>query len=55
MPLAVNERVDMPKGVVRARKGNNIYIQYIVRVYRNEKGKPTIDRVCIGKLRKRAD
>ena len=50
MPLAVNERVDMPKGVVRARKGNNIYIQYIVRVYRNEKGKPTNDRVCIGKL-----
>ena len=38
MPLAVNERVELPKGVVRARKGDNIYIQYIVRVYRNEKG-----------------
>ena len=50
MPLAVNERVELPKGIVRARKGDNIYIQYIVRVYRNEKGKPTNDRVCIGKL-----
>ena len=50
MPLAVKERVELPKGVVRARKGDNIYIQYIVRVYRNEKGKPTNDRVCIGKL-----
>ena len=45
MPLAVNERVELPKGIVRARKGDNIYIQYIVRVYRNEKGKPTNDRV----------
>ena len=50
MPLAASERVELPKGIVRARKGDNIYIQYIVRAYRNEKGKPTNDRVCIGKL-----
>ena len=50
MPLAASERVELPKGIVRARKGENIYIQYIVRAYRNEKGKPTNDRVCIGKL-----
>lgn len=50
MALAKNERVELPKGIVRARKGDAVYIQYIVRAYRNEKGKPTNDRVCIGKL-----
>ena len=50
MALAKNERVELPKGIVRARKGDAVYIQYIVRTYRNEKGKPTNDRVCIGKL-----
>jgi hypothetical protein len=32
------------------KNGNNTYVQYTVRAYRNSKGKPTSERVSIGKL-----
>lgn len=50
MALALKERVPVPAHCVKARKGEHVYIQYTVRAYRNSKGKPTSDRVCIGKL-----
>ena len=50
MALATKERVSLPEHCVKVRKGDYVYIQYTVRAYRNSKGKPTSDRVCIGKL-----
>ena len=50
MALASKERLPVPAHCVKARKGEHTYIQYTVRSYRNSKGKPTSERVCIGKL-----
>ena len=41
--------VDMPAHCVRAKKNGTVYVQYTIRAYRNEKGKPTSERVSIGK------
>ena len=49
MALNKNVLVEMPPHCVRARKNGAVYIQYTIRAYRNEKGKPTSDRVSIGK------
>lgn len=49
MALDKNVLVEMPPHCVRARKNGAVYIQYTIRAYRNEKGKPTSDRVSIGK------
>ena len=46
-----NEMVDLPsKGVVKQKGASATYIYHILRSYRDEKGRPTNDRVCIGKL-----
>lgn len=50
MALASRERLPLPNHYVKVHKGEHIYIQYTVRAYRNNKGKPTSERVCIGKL-----
>ena len=50
MALASKERLPLPDHCVKVHKGEHVYIQYTVRAYRNSKGKPTSDRVCIGKL-----
>ena len=39
----------MPAHCVRAKKNGMVYVQYTIRAYRNEKGKPTSERVSIGK------
>jgi len=51
MALKTPTRVDMPeKGIFPRQMGNTVYIYYTTRAYRNKKGKPTNDRVSIGKL-----
>ena len=49
MALNKDVLVEMPPHCVKARKNNAVYIQYTIRAYRNEKGKPTSERVSIGK------
>ena len=41
--------VEMPAHCVRTKKDKAVYVQYTIRAYRNEKGKPTSERVSIGK------
>ena len=50
--MALNEKikVKMPEHCVKVPRNGTTYIQYTLRSYRNEKGKPTSDRVAIGKL-----
>ena len=51
--MALNNayKVDIPeKGVLRRRIGKSEYAYYAVRAYRNERGKPTNERVSIGKI-----
>ena len=51
MALNSKQQVDMPlKGTVKHKIGKSVYIYYVVRTYRNERGKPANDRVSIGKL-----
>jgi len=53
MALNKTRKVPLPeKGVVKHtnKKAKVTYIYYITRIYRNAKGKPTNDRVSIGKL-----
>jgi transposase len=41
----------MPKrGIIKYKRKDTTYVYHITRIYRNEKGKPTNDRVCIGKI-----
>lgn len=50
--MALNEKikVKMPEHCVKVPRNGTTYIQYTVRAYRNEKGKPTSERIAIGKL-----
>ena len=50
--MALNEKiqVEMPPHCVKVPRNGTTYIQYTVRAYRNEKGKPTSERIAIGKL-----
>lgn len=50
--MALNEKiqVEMPLHCVKVPKNGTTYIQYTMRAYRNDKGKPTSERVAIGKL-----
>ena len=41
--------VEMPAHCVRAKKDKAVYVQYTIRAYRNEKGKPTSERVQLEK------
>ena len=49
MALNKDVLVEMPAHCVRAKKNDAVYVQYTLRAYRNEKGKPTSERVSIGK------
>ena len=49
MALNKDVLVEMPAHCVRAKKDKAVYVQYTIRAYRNEKGKPTSERVSIGK------
>ena len=50
--MALNEKiqVEMPEHCVRVPRNGRIYIQYTKRSYRNAQGKPTSERVAIGRL-----
>ena len=50
--MALNEKIQvkMPLHCVKVPKNGTTYIQYTMRAYRNDKGKPTSERVAIGKL-----
>lgn len=50
MALNYKEKVEIPQHSVKVPNGDKVYIQYVVRTYRNEKGQPTSKRVSIGKL-----
>ena len=50
MALNNNIKVEMPPHCVKVPRNGTTYIQYTVRAYRNKNGKPTSDRVAIGKL-----
>lgn len=50
MALDYGRKVEIPQHTVRVPNGDKIYIQYVVRAYRNDKGQPTNQRVSIGKL-----
>ena len=50
MPLDTSIKVEMPDHCVKVPKNGKTYIQYTVRAYRNDKGKPTSARIAIGKL-----
>ena len=50
MSLNDKIKVEMPPHCVKVPKNGTTYIQYTTRAYRNAKGKPTSDRVAIGKL-----
>lgn len=50
MALDHGRRVEIPPHTVKVPNGDKVYIQYVVRAYRNEKGQPTNQRVSIGKL-----
>lgn len=50
MALNENIKVKMPEHCVKVPKNGTTYIQYTVRAYRNKQGKPTSERIAIGKL-----
>jgi len=51
MALNRNNQVPLPeRGIVKYKSKDATYVYYITRIYRNEKGKPTNDRVSIGKI-----
>ena len=56
--MALDETTKVPvpeKGIIRRKIGKAVYAYYAVRTYRNEKGKPTNDRVSIGRIDEEAD
>ena len=51
MALDNSVKVPLPgQGIVKYKSGDVVYVYYITRIYRNEKGKPTNDRISIGKI-----
>lgn len=50
MALDKDVRVDVPPHSVMVKNGDKVYVQFTIRAYRNNKGKPTSERVSIGKL-----
>ena len=50
MALDTTVKVALPPHSVKVQSKNGIYVQYTIRAYRNEKGKPTSESVSIGKL-----
>ena len=49
MALHKGVLVEMPPHCVKIKKPNGVYVQYTIRSYRNKNGKPTSERVSIGK------
>lgn len=49
MALHKGVLVEMPPHCVKIKKPNGVYVQYTIRSYRNKDGKPTSERVSIGK------
>ncbi|NJD02587.1 MAG: transposase [Ruminiclostridium sp.] len=53
MALDKSKKVPLPgQGIVKYKSGDVVYAYHITRIYRNEKGRPTNDRVSIGKIDK---
>lgn len=51
MALDKEKKVPLPqRGIIRYKKKDTVYVYHITRMYRNEKGKPTNDRISIGKI-----
>lgn len=51
MSLDGSRKVPLPeRGIIKYKSKDTTYVYYITRIYRNEKGKPTNDRVSIGKI-----
>jgi hypothetical protein len=51
MVLNQEKKVPLPqRGIIKYKNKDTIYVYHITRIYRNEKGKPTNDRVSIGKI-----
>ena len=51
MALDKSRKVPLPeRGIIKYKSKDKTYVYHITRIYRNEKGKPTNDRVSIGKI-----
>jgi transposase len=51
MALNPKHQVPLPeRGIIKYKSKNTTYVYHITRIYRNEKGRPTNDRVSIGKI-----
>ena len=51
MALDRNVQVELPKhGIACKKVSGKRYVYYVTAAYRNEKGKPTCDRISIGRL-----
>ena len=51
MALDQTVQVDLPKhGIAYKKISGKTYVYYVTAAYRTEKGKPTNDRVSIGRL-----
>lgn len=51
MALDNSKKVPLPgRGIIKYKSKDATYVYYITRIYRNEKGQPTNDRVSIGKI-----
>lgn len=51
MALNNKQKVPLPdRGIVKYRNKDTTYAYHITRIYRNEKGNPTNDRISIGKI-----
>jgi transposase len=51
MALKRNYLVPLPnRGIIKYKSKNATYIYHITRIYRNDKGNPTNDRISIGKI-----
>lgn len=51
--MALNSKIKVPMpttGVITRNSGKYNYVYKVLKTYRNEKGQPTNDRICIGKL-----
>lgn len=51
--MALNSKIKVPmpiSGVITRNSGKYKYVYKVLKTYRNEKGQPTNDRICIGKL-----
>lgn len=43
------------KHIIKEKRGERIFIYYVLKTYRNSKGQPTNKRVSIGKLDKKSN